>query len=78
MHLTIEIEQEEDGRWLTEVLEIPGVMAYGKTQEDAIAKIQTLTLRVLADRIEHGDTIPELSTIFSDSLSKTLKYFCKS
>ena len=65
MHLTIEIEQEEDGRWLTEVLEVPGVMAYGKTQEEAIAKVQTLTLRVLADRLEHGETIPEISEIFS-------------
>ena len=65
MHLTIEIEQEDDGRWLTEVLEVPGVMAYGKTQEEAIAKVQTLTLRVLADRLEHGETVPEISEIFS-------------
>ena len=65
MHLTIEIEQEEDGRWLTEVLEVPGVMAYGKTQEEAIAKVQTLTLRVLADRLEHGEITPEISEIFS-------------
>ena len=65
MHLTVEIEQEEDGRWLTEVLDIPGVMAYGKTQEEAIAKVQTLTLRVLADRLEHGEIIPEVSAIFS-------------
>ena len=65
MHLTIEIEQEKDGRWLTEVLEVPGVMAYGKTQEEAIAKVQTLTLRVLADRLEHGETVPEISEIFS-------------
>ncbi|MDL1979609.1 MAG: type II toxin-antitoxin system HicB family antitoxin [Deltaproteobacteria bacterium] len=65
MHLTIEIEQEKDGRWLTEVLEVPGVMAYGKTQEEAIAKVQTLTLRVLADRLEHGEITPEISEIFS-------------
>jgi len=65
MHLTIEIEQEDDGRWLTEVLEVPGVMVYGKTQEEAIAKVQTLTLRVLADRLEHGETIPEISAFFS-------------
>ena len=65
MHLTIEIEQEDDGRWLTEVLEVPGVMAYGKTQEEAIAKVQTLTLRVLADRLEHGEITPEISEIFS-------------
>jgi predicted RNase H-like HicB family nuclease len=65
MHLTIEIEQEENGQWLTEVLEVPGVMAYGKTQEEAIVKVQTLTLRVLADRLEHGEAIPEISAIFS-------------
>jgi predicted RNase H-like HicB family nuclease len=65
MHLTIEIEQEKDGRWLTEVLEVPSVMAYGKTQEEAIAKVQTLTLRVLADRLEHGEITPEISEIFS-------------
>lgn len=55
MHLTIDIEQEEDGRWLSEVLELPGVMAYGETQKEAIVKVQTLTLRVLADRLEHGE-----------------------
>jgi len=65
MHLTIEIEQEKDGRWLTEVLEVPGVMAYGKTQEEAIAKVQTLTLHVLADRLEHSEITPEISEIFS-------------
>ncbi|MBW1796767.1 MAG: type II toxin-antitoxin system HicB family antitoxin [Deltaproteobacteria bacterium] len=65
MHLTIEIEQEQDGRWLSEVPELPGVMAYGETQEDAIVKVQTLALRVLADRLEHGETIPEISAVFS-------------
>ena len=65
MHLTIDIEQEEDGRWLSEVLELPGVMAYGETQEEAIVKVQTLTLRVLADRLEHGETVPEISAVFS-------------
>jgi predicted RNase H-like HicB family nuclease len=53
MHLNIEIEQEEDGRWITEGLELPGVMAYGRTREESILKVQALTLRVLADQ-EHG------------------------
>ncbi len=53
MPLNIEIEQEQDGRWITEVLELPGVMAYGRAREEAILKVQALTLRVLADR-EHG------------------------
>ena len=65
MHLNIEIEQEEDGRWLTEVTELPGVMAYGKTREEAILKVQALTLRVLADRIEHGEGVPIIDTVFS-------------
>jgi len=65
MHLNIEIEQEEDGRWLTEVVELPGVMAYGKTREEAILKVQALTLRVLADRIEHGEGVPIMDTVFS-------------
>ena len=65
MHLNIEIEQEEDGRWLTEVTELPGVMAYGNTREEAILKVQALTLRVLADRIEHGEGVPIMDTVFS-------------
>ncbi|BAP54342.1 hypothetical protein THII_0045 [Thioploca ingrica] len=65
MHLTIEIEQEEDGRWLTEVPEIPGVMAYGKHREEAILKVQILTLRVLADKLEHGEVPFDVDTLFS-------------
>jgi len=56
MKFTIEHEQEEDGRWLAEVLELPGVLAYGKSLEEAVAKVQALALRVLADRLEHGET----------------------
>ncbi len=51
----IEYEQEEDGRWLAEVSGLPGVLAYGQTPEEALARVQTLALRVLADRIEHGE-----------------------
>jgi predicted RNase H-like HicB family nuclease len=60
---TIEYEQEEDGRWLAEVLELPGVLAYGQTTEEARAKAQALALRVLADRLEHGEGAPELLSI---------------
>jgi predicted RNase H-like HicB family nuclease len=60
---TIEYEQEEDGRWLAEVLELPGVLAYGQTTEEAWAKAQALALRVLADRLEHGEGAPELLSI---------------
>ena len=55
MRYRIEIEQETDGRFLAEVQELPGVMAYGATAEDAFAHVQALALRVLADRREHGD-----------------------
>jgi predicted RNase H-like HicB family nuclease len=58
MKLTIESEQEVDGRWLAEVIELPGVMAYGKTDREAVRNVLSLTLRVLADRIEHGEPIP--------------------
>ena len=51
----IEIEQEADGRFLAEVMELPGVMAYGQTSEDAVAHVQALALRVLADRLEDGE-----------------------
>jgi predicted RNase H-like HicB family nuclease len=56
MTFTVEYEQEEDGRWLAEVLELPGVLAYGQTSEEAMAKAQALALRVLADRLEHGES----------------------
>ena len=56
---TIEIEQEQDQRWIAEVLELPGVMAYGSSRDDAKAKVQALALRVLADRLEHGESVPE-------------------
>ncbi len=60
---SIEYEQEEDGRWLAEVLELPGVLAYGQTTEEALAKAQALALRVLADRLEHGEGTPEFMNI---------------
>lgn len=56
MKYSVEIEQEDDGRWIAEVLELPGVLAYGSTREEAIARAQALALRVLADRLEHGET----------------------
>ena len=66
MRYRIEIEQETDGRWLADVADLPGVMAYGATREEALAKCQALALRVLADRIEHGEAPPgELSVSFT-------------
>jgi predicted RNase H-like HicB family nuclease len=51
----IEFEQETDGRWIAEVVELPGVMAYGATQDEAIAHVQALALRVVADRLESNE-----------------------
>ncbi len=59
MAFKIEIEQEEDGRWVAEVVELPGVMVYGKTPDEAKAKAQVLALRILAGRLENGETVPE-------------------
>lgn len=59
MTFTVEREQEDDGRWLAEVLELPGVLAYGDTSQEAVAKAQALALRVLADRLEHGESAHE-------------------
>lgn len=59
--MKIEIAMEQDGRWLAEALEIPGVLAYGTNREEAIAKAPALSLRVIADRLEHGEAIPELT-----------------
>ncbi|HAZ43258.1 MAG TPA: HicB family protein [Cyanobacteria bacterium UBA11371] len=63
MNFTIEIEQEEDGRFLAEVLGMPGVLAYGETREEAVARVQALTLRVIADKLEHGEVTPELVSV---------------
>ena len=63
MTFTVEYEREEDGRWFAEVVEMPGVLAYGGTSDEAIAKAQALALRVLADRLEHGEAAPEFVNI---------------
>ena len=63
MTFTVEYEREEDGRWLAEVVEMPGVCAYGSTSDEAIAKAQALALRVVADRLEHGESAPEFVNI---------------
>ena len=62
--LVVELERENDGRWLAEVVALPGVLAYGATREEAMARAEVLALRVLADRLEHGEAIPELTALF--------------
>ena len=59
MMFNIELEQEDDQRWIAEVADLPGVLAYGQTREEAIANVKALALRVLADRIEQGELVPE-------------------
>ena len=63
MNLSIESQQEEDGRWLAEVPELPGVLAYGASRDEALARAQMLAFRVLADRLEHGERSAESISI---------------
>ncbi|MEJ2389577.1 MAG: type II toxin-antitoxin system HicB family antitoxin [Chromatiaceae bacterium] len=59
MHFTVETEQEVDGRWIAEIVEIPGALKYGDTKEQAVAQAEALALRVLAERIESGEQLVE-------------------
>ena len=61
----IELEQETDGRWIAEIEALSGAMVYAVTREQAIMNIEVLTLRILADRLEHGETSEELSLLFA-------------
>jgi predicted RNase H-like HicB family nuclease len=63
MHFTVEIDREDDGRWIAEVLDLPGVMVYGTNRNEALARAKALALRVIADALEHGEALPELSDI---------------
>ena len=56
--MLIEIEREEDGRWIAEIPGLPGVLTYGKTRKEAVSKAKALALRVMADRLENGERIP--------------------
>ena len=58
MNYTIECEEEDDGRWLAEVIELPGVLTYGDTKDEAIVRAETLALRVIAERLEQGEAKP--------------------
>lgn len=63
MILKVELEQEVDGRWIAEVPDLPGVLVYGVDQNDALAKVKALALRVIADRLEHGEATPDLADV---------------
>jgi len=62
--MVIETEREEDGRWIAEVPDLPGVLVYSATRDEAIAQVKAMALRVIADRLEHGEEVPELSKLF--------------
>jgi len=61
----VETEQEADGRWIAEVPELPGVLAYAPSRDQAVRKAQALWLRVLAERLEHGEDLPQVEYVFS-------------
>ena len=61
----VETEQEADGRWIAEVPELPGVLVYGASRDEAVRKAQALSLRVLAERLEHGEPLPQVENVFS-------------
>ena len=63
MTFSIEIEREADGRWVAEVVDLPGVLAYGSSEKEAKARVQALALRVVADQLEHGEATSEYTTI---------------
>jgi len=67
MNFTVEVERETDKRWIAEVTDLPGVLVYAATRKQAVAKAQALALRVLADRIEHGEKIPSIAKHFVEA-----------
>ena len=67
MPLTIEIEQETDGRWIAAIPQLPGTQKYGATREEAIRSVQALALRVIADRYEHGESVPIFAAFFQEA-----------
>ena len=72
MVLSIELDREDDGRWIAEALELPGVMAYGATREEAISVTEKLAIAVIADRIEHGELPPSALNVSFTVLSEQL------
>jgi predicted RNase H-like HicB family nuclease len=65
MRFNLEIDREDDGRWIAEIPDLPGVMAYGQTREQAVAKAEALALRVMADRVEGGEQLAVVDSMFA-------------
>jgi predicted RNase H-like HicB family nuclease len=72
VHLSIEIDREDDGRWIAEALELPGVMTYGETREEAISNTERLAIEAIADRIKHGELPPSALSVSFAVLSEQL------
>ena len=62
---TVDVEREDDGRWIGEISELPGVLAYGANRDEVVARTKALAFRVLADRLDHGEDIPEIHGVFA-------------
>ncbi len=62
-NLKVEFDREKDGRWIADIPALPGVMVYGRTRKQALASVQALALRVIADRLEHGEAVPGEVTV---------------
>jgi predicted RNase H-like HicB family nuclease len=65
MRFHVEIDREDDGRWIAEIPDLPGVMAYGENREQAVARAEALALRVMADRVEGGEQMPVVDSMFA-------------
>jgi len=63
--LSVEVDREEDGRWIAEVPDMPGCLAYGASRPEAVARAEALALRVLAERLEYGEQVPDLAGLFA-------------
>ena len=72
VNLSIELDREDDGRWIAEALELPGVMAYGETREEAISNTERLAIEVIADRIKHAKVPPSTLNVSFQVLSEQL------
>jgi predicted RNase H-like HicB family nuclease len=72
VHVSIEVELEDDGRWIAEALELPGVMTYGQTREEAICNTERLAIEVIADRIKHAELPPSALNVSFQVLSEQL------
>lgn len=70
MELSIELDREEDGRWIAEAIELSGVMCYGTTREEAITNTEKLAIEVIADRIQHGELPPSALNVAFRVLSE--------